>query len=82
MFITLNVRTASIVHGFDEYQREIVEEVNEAEFVTKAIAVARIQSVSEKYLLVTGSHGRVMYWEYDEPMEEVTARLSAAGLLI
>jgi len=82
MFITLNVRTASIVHGFDECQREIVEEVNEAEFVTKAIAVARIQSVSEKYLLLTGSHGRVMYWEYDAPMEEVTARLSTAGLLI
>jgi len=82
MFITLNVRTASVVHGVDEHRREIVEEVGEVDFVTKVIAVARIQSISEKHLLVTGSHGRVMYWEYDASMDEVTARLSAAGLLI
>ena len=39
------------------------------------VAVDRIQSLSEKYMLVTGAFGRLMYWEYKEPFEEISAKL-------
>jgi hypothetical protein len=45
----------------------------------KLIAIDRIQSVSEKYVLVTSSHGRVMYWEYEGEMSVIQQRLAAAG---
>ena len=70
-FIELKVRTARIVHGFDSDNREIVEEVKELDFTRKLIAVQRIQSVSEAYILVTGSHGRVMYWEYELSLADI-----------
>ena len=41
----------------------------------------RIQSVSEKYVLVTSSHGRVVHWEYEGGLVALKARLRAAGLL-
>lgn len=81
-FIALRVRTALVVHGYDSDNKEYVEEVREDAFMEKLIAVSRIQSISEQYVLVTSSHGRVMYWEYDESLSSVKARLSDAGLLI
>ncbi|MAZ86239.1 MAG: hypothetical protein CL693_01215 [Cellvibrionaceae bacterium] len=84
MFIELNVRTASIVHGYDADHQEIIERVNEPHFVRKLIALDRLLSVSEQYLLVSSSHGRVMFWEYQETMDEVKARLKSPsdGLLV
>jgi hypothetical protein len=41
----------------------------------KFVAVDRIQSLSEKYILVTGAFGRLMYWEYEESFEEISAKL-------
>jgi hypothetical protein len=38
--------------------------------------------VSEQYLLVNSSHGRVMYWEYEGDLAAVKARLADAGLLV
>lgn len=80
-FIRLKVRTAFIVHGYDAHNREVVEQVNETEFVEKLLRIERIQSVSEKYLLVTCNHGRVGYWEYEGGLVALKARLQAAGLL-
>lgn len=74
-FIELSVRTAMIVHGFDEENKEIIETVSEEAFVKKLIAVSRIQSVSEQFVLVTGSHGRVMYWEYEDSFEQLRFEL-------
>jgi len=82
LFIEVNVKTAMIVHGFDYNNKEIVEEVNETDFVTKIVAVERIQSISENYLLVSSSHGRVMYWEYEGSLETIRAKLEAADLLL
>lgn len=81
-FIRLKVRAAFVVHGYDEQNRELIEQVNEPEFVEKLVRVERIQSVSEKYVLVSSSHGRVAYWEYDGGFAALSARLEAAGLLI
>ena len=81
-FITLKVKTALIVHGFNDNNEEIIESVSEDEFVPKMIALHRVQSVSEQYLLVTGSHDRMMYWEYEGDMEGLVKRMAAADLLV
>ena len=81
-FISLRVRNAILMHGYTADNVEIVEEFKDETFVEKLIAVDRIQSVTEKYLLVTSSHGRVMYWEYEGSLAAVKDRLAAAGLVI
>jgi len=81
-FIELNVRTAIIAHGFNAENVEIEEAVNETGYTRKLVAISRIQSVSEKYVLVNSNAGRQMYWEYEETMAEVVDRLRLAGLLV
>jgi hypothetical protein len=81
-FILLRVRNALVFHGDIPDNQEIVEEVRDADFVDKPIAVDRIQSATEKSLLVTSSHGRTMNWEYDDTLASVQARLAEAGLVI
>ncbi len=82
MYIALRVRTAMVVHGFTADNQEIVENPAEDAFVRKLIAVDRIQSATEKYLLVTSSHGRVMYWEYEGGLAALEERLQKAGLVV
>lgn len=81
-FISLRVRNAILMHGYTADNQEIVEEFKDEAFVEKLIAIDRIQSVTEKYLLVASSHGRVMYWEYDGSLVSVKDRLAAAGLVV
>jgi len=81
-FIELEVRTVSIIHGYDVDNIEIVEDVEDEPFVTKLISIDRIQSVSEEYILVTSAHSRVMYWEYNYSMQELATKLKRAGLMI
>ena len=81
-FISLRVRNALLMHGYTADNQEIVEEFKDEAFVEKLIAVDRIQSLTEKYVLVTSSHGRVMYWEYEGSLASVKERLAAAGLVV
>ncbi|MEO5686098.1 MAG: hypothetical protein ABIR54_01955 [Burkholderiaceae bacterium] len=81
-FICLRVRNAILMHGYTSDNVEIVEEFTDEAFVEKLIAVDRIQSLTEKYVLVTSSHGRVMYWEYEGTLAVVQERLAAAGLVV
>lgn len=81
-FIELKVRTAIVVHGYDADNREIEEAVNETRYVKKLIAIERIQSISEDYVLVTSSHGRMMYWEYEESFSQLKDKLQSNDLLI
>ena len=37
---------------------------------------------TERRLLVAGSHGRVMYWEYEGRLTALTKRLADAGLAL
>jgi len=82
MFIELEVRTAIIIHGYDANHQEIEEKVEPAEFMKKLIALNRIKSISEQYLLVTSSHDRLMYWEYKGSMEDLKQKLLAMNVLI
>ncbi len=81
-FIRVTTGNYLIVHGFDANNKVIIEEVQVAEKTVKIVAIKRIQSISEKYILVTGSHGRMMYWEYEESFEDLQKQLSYNSLLV
>ncbi|HEY9702190.1 MAG TPA: hypothetical protein V6C58_07075 [Allocoleopsis sp.] len=82
MFIKITTGNYLIVHGYDENNKEIIEEVVVEQPMLKVVAVSRIQSISEKYILVTGSHGRLMYWEYEENFDDLQRILKSQGLLL
>jgi hypothetical protein len=81
-FISLRVRNALVMHGYTPDNKEVMDEVKDEPFVEKLIAIERIQSVSESYVLVSSSHGRVLYWEYEGDLASITNRLAAAGLVV
>ncbi len=81
-FLDVEVKTALIVHGFDSTNKPIEEKVSEENFVRKLVALDRIRSVSEQYILVTSTSGREMYWEYKGTLEELKLRLQEAHIEI
>jgi hypothetical protein len=81
-YISVRVRNGLVSHGYDADNQEILEDVKDERFVEKLVLVERIQSIGEKYLLVTGSHGRMLYWEYEGGFEALKSRLQKAGLLL
>ena len=81
-FISVRVRNAIVMHGYTEDNAEITEEVSDEEFVEKLLSIDRIQSISEKYILVSSSHGRVLYWEYKGGLASISKRLADAGLVV
>lgn len=81
-FISVRVRNAIVMHGYTPDNKEIVDEIHDEPFVEKLIAIDRIQSATEKYILVASSHGRVLYWEYEGGLSSLTKRLAAAGLVV
>ncbi|MBQ4822765.1 hypothetical protein [Aquimarina sp. MMG016] len=75
-FIELTVKNHIILHGFDARNKEITENVEVAKAAKKLIAVDRILSVSEKFILTKYAYDRIVYWEYEEEYESVKAMLS------
>lgn len=75
MFVEIEVKLGIIVHGYNSENKEVEEIFDETDFVKKIVAIDRIQSISEKYILVKSSHNRIMYWEYKGTMEELKQRL-------
>ncbi len=75
-FIELTLKNHTIVHGFDARNKEIIEEVEVKEASKKLVAIDRILSVSEKYILTKYAHDRIIYWEYQESYEEIKGILS------
>jgi hypothetical protein len=73
-FIPLTVTNHAILHGFDENNKEILEQVV-SEPSTKLVQVDRILSVSEKYVLISYAFDRIIYWEYLDGYEKVKAML-------
>ena len=75
MFIELEVKSSITVHGYDNDNKEIEEVFEGTDYMKKIIAINRIQSISEEYILVNSSHGRMMYWNYKGTMEELKQKL-------
>ncbi|MCR9066013.1 MAG: hypothetical protein NXI00_18735 [Cytophagales bacterium] len=74
-FLEIKVKNHVILHGFDENNKEILEEVEADSFVTKLVAIDRIQSISEQYILTSYAFGRLIYWEYEGTMDELKSAL-------
>jgi len=50
-FIELELGSHVIVHGFDDNNQEITEEVKVNSFSKKVVSINRIKSISEKFIL-------------------------------
>ncbi|WP_299256712.1 hypothetical protein [uncultured Aquimarina sp.] len=74
-FIELTLKNHTIVHGFDASNQEITEEVTVASPSKKLVAVDRILSVSEQYILIKYAYDRIIYWEYLEEYNNVKTML-------
>lgn len=74
-FIELHLRSHIVSHGYDENNKEITEEVIAENFSPKTIAISRIKSLSETYILTDYTDGRWIYWEYQETYESVKNQL-------
>lgn len=81
-FISLRVQPARTYHGYTDDNQLIVDDVADAEFVEKVIAIDRILSITEDYVFITTTHGRVQTWSYEGSLALVKDRLAVAGLLI
>ena len=81
-FITLRVQPARTYHGYTEDNQTITEDIVGASFVEKVIAIDRILSITEDYVFITTTHGRVQTWSYEGTLEVVKGRLAGAGLLV
>ncbi len=81
-FIRLRVRVATIVHGHDDANQPIAETCSDSEWCDKLLSIDRLLSATERHLLVAGSHGRVMYWEYEGGLARLTDVLAGAGLAL
>lgn len=80
-FIRARVKDYIVMHGYDGQNKEIEETVTQKKFVDKIIAVDRIMSVSEKFILTTYADGRIIYWEYEGGLEKLSKQLKKAKLL-
>ena len=74
-FIELSIGSFMISHGYDEHNKEIEEHFTVEGFSKKLIAVDRIKSLSEKYILTDYLDGRWIYWEYQEDYSAVKEKL-------
>ncbi len=70
-YIELTLKNHTIVHGFDARNQEITEEVEVEKASKKLVAVDRILSVSENFILIEYAFDRIVYWEYMEEYDEV-----------
>ncbi|MGR3811889.1 hypothetical protein [Jiulongibacter sp. NS-SX5] len=80
-FIEIEVQNHLILHGFDDDNQEILEEVKPENSMIKLIRIDRIQSLSAKYILTTYAFDRFVYWEYKGSYDEIKKTLKAAGVL-
>lgn len=74
-FIELTLGSYMISHGYNVSNEEVTEVISVDRFSKKLIAVSRVKSLSEKYILTDYVDGRWIYWEYLEDYEEVKSRL-------
>ncbi|PKV50401.1 hypothetical protein ATE84_2458 [Aquimarina sp. MAR_2010_214] len=74
-FIELTLKNHTILHGFDARNREVTEKVEVEEASKKIVAVSRILSISEKFILIKYAYDRIIYWEYMEDYETIKKML-------
>jgi hypothetical protein len=81
-FVELTLGNILVWHGYDADNKEVIEEVTGQSPAKKIVAVSRIQSLTEKYVLVSSGFGRFIYWEHHDGYEILKTRLRKAGFFI
>lgn len=76
-YIEIVMGNHQILHGFDQENKEIIEHVTVEKPAKKLVAIDRILSVSEKFILTTYAFGRLVYWEYEESYDEIREKIKA-----
>lgn len=76
-FIELSLGSCMISHGYDENNKEIEEHIKVEGFAKKLVAVNRIKSLSDKYILTDYLDDRWIYWEYQEEYSIVKGKLES-----
>lgn len=77
MFVEIDVTETIAWHGYDAEQKPLLEPQPPGPPVRKLVAVERIQSVGEDYVLVASGFGRYAYWRYAGGYETMKTRLEA-----
>lgn len=80
-FLKVTVKDHQIMHGFDKNNKEIIENVKVEKASTKLIAINRILSISETYIL-TSYADRLIYWEYEENFSDLIVSMEKDDLLV
>jgi hypothetical protein len=80
-FIRVRVKNYVVMHGYDEDNKEIEESVEQDSYQEKLVAIDRIQSVSEMYILTTYAGNRLIYWEYEGGLKSLAGQMIESGLL-
>jgi hypothetical protein len=81
-FIRVRVKNFVIMHGYDEENKAIEEAVEQTDYEEKLIAIDRIQSVSDNYILTAYSGNRLIYWEYEGGLRSIANQMVESGLLV
>ncbi|WP_420602672.1 hypothetical protein [Flagellimonas sp.] len=75
-FIELTLGNYTVSHGY-ENNKEILEDFKSDAPSKKLVAIDRIKSLGEKYILIDYLDGRWVYWEYEESYQHVKNLLTA-----
>ncbi len=70
-FIELILGNHIISHGYDDNNKEILEDIQVENPSKKLVSIQRIKSISEKYILIDYLDDRWVYWEYDENYQSI-----------
>jgi hypothetical protein len=81
-FIRVRTKNYVIMHGYDEENKAIEESVEQDSYQEKLVAIDRIQSVSDNYILTAYAGNRLIYWEYEGGLRSLTNQMVEAGLLV
>lgn len=81
-FLKVRVKNYIVMHGYDASNKEIEESVRVDSFVDKLIAIDRIQSISEKFILTTYAAGRLIYWEYEGGLKKISVQLKKVTYVV
>ena len=81
-FIKIFCRGYKLIHGFDSNQKEIEEIEAGSAWVEKIISISRIQSITEKYIRMSYSHERIIYWEYRGGLKNIQKALEHYGPVV
>jgi len=81
-FIKLTVKNHTVMHGFDENNKEILEKCYVDQPTTKLIAIDRIKSICKDLVLIDYADNRWIFWEYEEDFENVVRQFEREKLLV